>query len=48
MKAVTMVIEDDYNSIHNRISPPANTYNSDVETFHRLIEDENLKDSLIF
>jgi hypothetical protein len=38
--AVTMVIEDDYNSIHNRIPPSANTYNSDVETFHRLIEDE--------
>ena len=35
-----MTIEDNYNSIHNRIPPSATTYNSDVETFHRLVEDE--------
>jgi len=35
-----MIVEIKYPSHHRRIPPAAHTFQSDVETFHRLVEDE--------
>jgi transposase len=35
-----MIVETKYLSHHRRIPPAAHTFQSDVETFHRLVEDE--------
>ena len=36
----TLLLEEVYGCQHGRIPPGAHTYNSDVETVHRLVEDE--------